>query len=254
MVLDTDFNPIPEVMITIPTKDYISTTDLSGLAIFPSFMDELGKKDSVVVSALGYSQIKVAATDLQKLPLVVLEPKRVALKEVEVVEKGKRLKVREAGNSRFSRKLYMDWYAKDPDPKQKHFQLGKVLSFNSDTVLLQDLFFHVHSSVVDSARVEIAGYRVAKNGLPLEKGLFEWEIKSAIKTGWNKISLREKLLFTPGKILISIRYVPAVHKVPLFNLSGSFFNAGDSYKKTTEKDSWQKVYGNLSLYCTAVLL
>lgn len=250
-VLDEKLAPIPNVSIHFIDHMVLSATDLSGNFSFPTKLHNLTPEDSISFSAVGYETEITTIADLMELGLVILNEKKHELQEVVVSAKKSRIKYATSGNKRYSDMFYQSWYPHySYQEKVNNYQIAKHLSFKQDSLFLDRLNFHVHSSSSDSAEfiVEIFEYSNHPSA-SIGKRLHPAFSKSiSIKAGWNEINLTNHLLKIPGDVWVSIQFVPKNWRQPLFYLSSTFFSSHDSAIKPIEDEDWVFIKTNTSIY------
>lgn len=245
-IVDEQLHPIPNASVYFPKDDVLSFTDLSGTFTIPPQVQSSNETDSICFSAIGYESECTSLNVLRTSPLIILNEKRINLNEVVISGDKRKSRLKTAGNSRFSKSLYVSWNKGDPD-SINNYQMAKHIGFGKDSVLLDKLFFHIHSNSSDSAEflIEIFDGTSTKVG----KRLFPPINKQIpITTGWNIINLTNHLFYIDKEVWVSIKFIPKKRNQALFYLSSTFLPSNDSAIKPQNQKDWLTISANTSFY------
>ncbi len=252
-LFDEELQPIHHANIYIASSGYLTQTDLSGY--FEIDETGLNPTDTIFISALGYESMTLSLGDLQTLQGVFLSENRIALHEIEVVAERKKSRYRKAGTTGFSKIFYMEWNTSGSD-SLNNYQIGKLVRFRQDSIFLSSIHFHLNNTAVDSASFLVSAYRIQKDSGKISETCIAQPVivRTSIVAGWNTIDLAPYLIKIPGMVLVSLQYIPAQRKTPLFFFSTKTLPGNDTFLKPIKNGSWMQSRTCASIYVTGRLV
>ena len=241
-------SPISFVNIGDPKSKTGTISNEDGLFNFIYFKNNVNSKDSIIISAIGYEKLKISYSSLYHLDTIFLVKKTFNLDEIIVTEKIKKSRTIKAGNKHFSKITYTGFNtATNPNDI---LEIGKLIEFRKDSILITNLNFHVHSTSSNKATFRINFYEYDDNLNVIGENFLSKPIiiETDIKLGWNTIDLSKHLVKAPKKFMISMEYIPVNTLNPLFHFSTSLVPAKNTFMKNGSNQSWEITGANLSLY------
>lgn len=207
--------------------------------------------DTITFSRIGYQSKMLTAKDL-----IAIENVKIALVPVnkelgEVIITGTGSKERTKGNTSRSRSIVMAISSGSVGS-----EVGTVIHLPKDSVLINDLNFHITSDRPDSVkfRINIYGYNKTIGDNLLKTSIYFTIANKFI--GDYKVNLRKYHLYMSGNIFISVEPVAIFSKGPdpkiindksydRINISGSIAGSESFYRKVS-LGKWTKIKSSFS--------
>ncbi|MFB6320681.1 carboxypeptidase-like regulatory domain-containing protein [Saccharicrinis sp. FJH54] len=244
VLTDTLNNPIEYANIGIFDQNIGTVSDVNGN--FQLFVPAEFLEDSITFSSIGFYTMRISIKQLvnNDSAMVCLIPKIERIKEIKVIAKPYKVKIRGAKTD--TKKIIL---AVTGDTSSLGIENGTVINLpNKSPVKIKDVNFNIASNYLDSAKFRLKIYTYSKN--EIKECLLKENIYFSITkmdTGNYKVDLSNYNIFASNAVLVSIENI-ALYSANTdndrrfwdrINISGTLLTKG--YRRKTSLGNWEKI-------------